>query len=107
MIIHLPYGRSGLSVDLPEARIHAVLRSRLEQYVPTMSQQELAAMCPQAMKGILQKFGCDITLKDLGVTEEMIEPMTDSVFTTMGGVLNNSLKPFTREDVVQLYKDSM
>ena len=40
MIIHLPYGRSGLSVDLPEARIHAVLRSRLEQYVPHLSQQE-------------------------------------------------------------------
>ena len=70
-------------------------------------QQQLAELCPKAMKGVLERFGCDITLKDLGVTEEMIEPMTDSVFQTMAGVLNNSLKPFTREDVIALYKKSM
>lgn len=73
----------------------------------SMSDQELAAMCPKAMKGVLQKFGCDMTMKDLGVTEEMIEPMTDSVFKTMAGVLNNSLKPFSREDVIEMYKQAM
>lgn len=73
----------------------------------TMTQQQLAALCPKAMEGVLERFDCNITLKDLGVTEEMIEPMTDSVFQTMAGVLNNSLKPFTREDVVALYKKSM
>lgn len=73
----------------------------------SMSEHELAAMCPQAMKGVLQKFGCDITMRDLGVTEDMIEPMTDSVFKTMAGVLNNSLKKFDREDVIELYKKAM
>lgn len=73
----------------------------------TMSTEELAALCPEAMRGVLKKFGCDLTMKDLGVTEEMIGPMTDSVFHTMGGVLNNSLVEFTREDVIALYKDAM
>lgn len=73
----------------------------------TMSKEELAALCPEAMRGVLKKFGCDLTMKDLGVTEEMIGPMTDSVFHTMGGVLNNSLVEFTREDVIALYKDAM
>ncbi len=100
----VPYLEKTWDADIER---HATLTRYLGYGDDTMSQEELAAMCPKAMKGILQKFGCDITLKDLGVTEEMIEPMTDSVFTTMGGVLNNSLKTFTREDVVQLYKDAM
>ena len=73
----------------------------------SMSDEKLAAMCPEAMKGVLRQFGLDITMKDLGVTEDMIGPMTDSVFKTMGGVLNNSLKPFTRDDVIALYKAAM
>ena len=59
------------------------------------------------MKGVLQRFGCDVTMRDLGVTEEMIEPMTDSVFQTMGGVLGNSLVEFTRDDVIALYKAAL
>ena len=73
----------------------------------SMSDEELAALCPEAMAGVLKKFGCDVTMKDLGVTEEMIGPMTDSVFHTMEGVLNNSLVKFTREDVIELYKEAM
>lgn len=92
---------------MPTSSGHAKLTRLFGYGDDTMTQQELAALCPAAMKGILQRFGCDITLKDLGVTEEMIEPMTDSVFQTMAGVLNNSLKPFTREDVIELYKKSM
>ena len=41
MHITLPYGRRGLPADLPDHRITAVLRSSLEQYVPTLSQREL------------------------------------------------------------------
>lgn len=73
----------------------------------SMSEHELAAMCPEAMKGVLQKFGCDMTMRDLGVTEDMIGPMTDSVFQTMGGVLNNSLKKFDREAVMELYRAAL
>ena len=40
MTIHLPYGRTHLALELPESRINGVLRSRLEEYVPTL--RELA-----------------------------------------------------------------
>lgn len=86
---------------------HATLTRLFGYGDDSMSREELAAMCPKAMKGLLQKFGCDMTMRDLGVTEEMIEPMTDSVFQTMGGVLNNSLKPFTRQDVIDLYRAAL
>ncbi|MDR3295283.1 MAG: hypothetical protein LBT26_05595 [Clostridiales Family XIII bacterium] len=46
-------------------------------------------------------------MRDLGVTEEMIEPMTDSVFQTMAGVLNNSFKTFERQDVIDLYRQAL
>ena len=41
MLISLPYGRSRLSAQIPDKRIQAVLRSRLEQYVPPMGETEL------------------------------------------------------------------
>ena len=41
----------------------------------------------------MEKFGCRVRMRDLGVKEQMIEAMTDSAFKTMGGCLNCSLKP--------------
>ena len=41
MTIHLPYGRSHLALELPESRINGVLRSRLEEYVPTLGELAL------------------------------------------------------------------
>ena len=41
MIITLPYGRTGLTADLPDSRVSAVLRSSLEQYTPALGQREL------------------------------------------------------------------
>jgi alcohol dehydrogenase len=72
-----------------------------------MSEEALAAQCPAAMKAVLKQFDCDIRMRDLGVREEMIEPMTDSVFRTMAGVLNNSLIHFERQDVVNLFEAAM
>ena len=72
-----------------------------------MSEKELAAKSPEALEKTLEKFGCRISMTDLGVKESMIEPMTDSVFKTMVGCLDCSLKKLTREDVVKLYKESL
>ncbi len=72
-----------------------------------MSDKELAAKSPEALIKTLEKFDCRVSMSDLGVTEAMIEPMTDSVFKTMSGCLDCSLKVLTRDDVVQLYKDSL
>ena len=41
MMISVPYGRTRLTAVLPDERISAVLTSRLESYVPPMSQREL------------------------------------------------------------------
>lgn len=41
MQISIPYGRTHLHTDIPDERINAVLTSRLEDYVPTMGEQEL------------------------------------------------------------------
>ena len=74
---------------------------------PGLSDQELARRSPEAFAAILEKFGCRVHMRDLGVKEEMIEAMTDSAFKTMSGCLNCSLKPLSRADVVQMYKDSL
>ncbi len=72
-----------------------------------MSDEKLAEKSAEALEKTLVKFGCRVSMKDLGVKEEMIEPMTDSVFKTMVGCLDCSLKALVRKDVVQLYKDSL
>ena len=41
MQIKLPYGRDYLLADIPDARLHAVLLSHLEEYKPTMGEGEL------------------------------------------------------------------
>ena len=41
MHISIPYGRTHLTAAIPDDRITAVLRSRLESFVPTMGQTEL------------------------------------------------------------------
>lgn len=69
--------------------------------------EELAEYSGVALEKVLEKYGVNIKMSDLGVTEEMIEPMTDSVFKTMINVLNCSLMELSREDVVAMYKESL
>lgn len=72
-----------------------------------LTEEQLAEKSAEALEKVLEKFGCRVTMSDLGVKEEMIEAMTDSVYKTMVGVLDCSLKLLTREDVVALYKESL
>lgn len=41
MQISIPYGRTHISAEIPDARVKAVLRSRLESYVPAKGETEL------------------------------------------------------------------
>ena len=41
MQISIPYGRTHLTADIPDAKILAVLKSRLESYTPPMGEREL------------------------------------------------------------------
>jgi alcohol dehydrogenase len=73
---------------------------------PGLSDQELARRSPEALVAVLEKFGCRVRMRDLGVREEMITAMTDSAIKTMSGCLNCSLKPLDRAEIIQMYKDS-
>ncbi len=74
---------------------------------PGLSDEELARRSPEALAAVLEKFGCRVRMRDLGVKEEMVTAMTDSAFKTMSGCLACSLKPLSRADVSQMYKDSL
>ncbi|MGA2381453.1 MAG: iron-containing alcohol dehydrogenase [Spirochaetia bacterium] len=90
--------------DIPR---YAEVTRLLGYAAPGMSDEQLARMSPDALGKTLEKFGCRVSMKDLGVKESMIEAMTDSAFKTMSGCLNCSLKTLSRADVMQLYKDSL
>lgn len=89
--------------DIPR---YAEVTRLLGYAAPGMSDEQLARASPDSLARTLEKFGCRVSMKDLGVKESMIEAMTDSAFKTMSGCLNCSLKTLSRADVVQLYKDS-
>jgi alcohol dehydrogenase len=72
-----------------------------------LSDQELARRSPEALVAVLEKFGCRVRMRDLGVKDAMVTAMTDSAIKTMSGCLNCSLKPLSRVDVIQMYKDSL
>lgn len=100
----LPYMRKTWKSDI--ARYAEVTRM-LGYAEPGMTDEQLAERSPEALEKVLERFGCKITMSDLGVKEEMIEAMTDSVFKTMINVLNCSLMELNREDVIQLYKEAL
>ena len=67
----------------------------------------MARRSPEALEETLEKFGCRVTMSDLGVKASMIEAMADSAFKTMAGCLNCSLKSLSRADVIGLYQASL
>lgn len=74
---------------------------------PGMDEEALAAASAEALAGTLEKFGCRITMSDLGVKPEMIEAMADSAFFSMAGCLGASLVELSRDDVIALYRESL
>ena len=86
---------------------YAEVTRLLGQAKPGMSAEELARRSPEALISTLQRFGCRVSMRDLGVNESMIEAMTDSAFKTMSGCHNCSLKSLDRADVVAMYRKSL
>jgi alcohol dehydrogenase len=74
---------------------------------PGMSDEQLARGSADALVRTLDKFGCHVRMRGLGVKESMIEAMTDSAFKTMSGCLNCCLKALDRGDVIEMYKRSL
>jgi alcohol dehydrogenase len=94
------------SWDADPARYAEVTRM-LGQAAAGASDKELASRSGDALAAVLERFGCRLRMRDLGVKETMIEAMTDSAFKTMKGCLDCSLKPLSRADVVALYRASL
>ena len=74
---------------------------------PGESDQDLARRAAEALEKTLEKFGCRVSMGDLGVKASVIEAMADSAFKTMSGCLNCSLKSLSRADVIAMYKESL
>ena len=65
MQISIPYGRTHLTAELPDARVQAVLKSNLESYVPAMGETELVEAALAAPIG-------SATLEELAAGKENI-----------------------------------
>ena len=65
MQISIPYGRTHISAEIPDARIKAVLRSRLESYVPAKGETELVDAAMAAPIGT-------VTLEELAKGRENV-----------------------------------
>ena len=65
MQISIPYGRTHISAEIPDARIKAVLRSRLESYVPAKGETELVEAALAAPIGT-------VTLEELAKGKENV-----------------------------------
>ena len=66
------------------------------------SDHQIAEEGLQALEAWMREFGVVLHLKELGVTEEMIPAIADSTFLLTGGY-----KILTREEVIEILKESM
>ena len=66
-----------------------------------MTEKELAEAGLSAMEGWMKELGVAMNIRELGVTEEMIEGIADGTFLLTGGY-----KTLTREDVIAILRAS-
>ncbi|WP_294539149.1 iron-containing alcohol dehydrogenase [uncultured Gemmiger sp.] len=67
-----------------------------------MTEKELAEAGLSAMEGWMKELGVAMNIRELGVTEEMIEGIADGTFLLTGGY-----KTLTREDVIAILRASL
>ena len=72
-----------------------------------LSKEECAKNAGKALETLTKKFGVDVSIQDLGVTEDMIPTLARDAFATMGGCMDVSLKKLNVEDVIKIYKNSL
>ena len=69
----------------------------------TSFNREDALKSVEGVKELLKKIKLDITLKDLGVEENMLESMVESAFTTTKGPIDANPVSAGREEILNLY----
>ena len=67
-----------------------------------MSMQEAAEAGLAAMEAWMKEIGVVLSTRELGVTEDMIEGIADATF-----LLNGGYKVLTRDEVVEIIKESL
>lgn len=72
-----------------------------------LTEEECAEKSSEALESVLERFGVNICISDLGVTEDMIPQLAKDAFATMGGCMDVSLKKLTEEDAIEIYKNSL
>lgn len=98
--VSLPYYRHILPYGL-----HKFARFAKEVWnIPTenMSMQEAAEAGLAAMEAWMKEIGVVLSTRELGVTEDMIEGIADATF-----LLNGGYKVLTRDEVVEIIKESL
>ena len=66
------------------------------------SEHELAELGLKALENWMREIGVVMNIRELGVTEDMFEGLADSTFILSGGY-----KKLTREEVIEIFKESM
>ncbi|TCT17002.1 alcohol dehydrogenase [Natranaerovirga pectinivora] len=72
-----------------------------------LTDEEKAAKSSEYLIKLLESVGMRITLTDLGVTEDMVETLTNNSFETMTGAIGNTPGKIEYEDMYRLYKESL
>ncbi|MGM9568031.1 MAG: iron-containing alcohol dehydrogenase [Clostridia bacterium] len=98
--VSLPYYRFILPYGLPKFKRFAVEVWDIRPEGKT--DEETAEEGLAAMEKWMKDIGVTMNLSDLGVTDEMIEIITDHVLTMEGGY-----KPPTKEEIIQILRDSL
>lgn len=98
--VSLPYYRFIMPYGLAKFKRFAVEVWKVS--VENKSDEEIAKEGLAAMESWMRKIGVAMTISELGATAEMIEGIADGVF-----ILNGGYKVLTRDEVVQILKESL
>ena len=63
--------------------------------------------CAEAIRKFLKKIDLEVSLGDLGITEDDVGWLTDNCMKISAGNLKNAPVEFTKEDVAQIYRESI
>lgn len=85
------------------AKIAEILGCREEG----LSQEEKAAKAGEYLEKLLEKIDMKVSLKDLGVTEDMVEALTKNAMEIMAGAIGNTPGNIGYDDMYKLFKESI
>jgi alcohol dehydrogenase class IV len=85
---------------------HADIGVALGEDTDGLLPMEAGHVAVDAVRELADDVGIPQTLREVGVTEAMVEPMTDSALKSVMGVALNPRRP-SREDVVALYRSAI